>query len=135
MRVSPFFYASDSHRCLDRGPWVIAGQVEVVIRVRVDARRLVDAHMRVRARLAFELLHDLFQVVPVDVCVSAHPDEPSWPVAGLLGDHHGQERVFRDVERHAEEHVAGTLVQLAVEPVAAHMELEQAVAWRQCHPA
>lgn len=74
-------------------------------------------------------------MVPVDVGVSADPDEPSGPVAGLLGDHHGEERVFRDVERHAEEHVAGALVQLAVEPVAAHVELEQAVAWRQCHPA
>ena len=78
--------------------------------------------MRVRARLAFKL--DMFQVVPVDVGVSAHPDEPSWPVAGLLGDHHGQERVFRDVERHAEEHVAGTLVQLAAQAAVGHVELE-----------
>jgi hypothetical protein len=59
-------------------------------------------------------------------------------VAGLktrdLRDHRRQQGVARDVERHAEEHVGGALVELARQPSVRDVELEQAVAGRQRHP-
>ena len=50
-----------------------------------------------------------------------------------LRHHQRQQRIGRDVERHAEEHVAPALVELAAEPAVGDVELEQAMAWRQRH--
>ena len=72
-------------------------------------------------------------MVVVDVAVAAGPDEFARFQAGLLRDHHRQQRIRSDVERHPDEHVARTLVQLAAEPPVGHVELEQGVAGRQRH--
>ena len=44
-----------------------------------------------------------------------------------------QQRIGRDVERHAQEDVGGALVELAGQPAVGDIELEQAVAGRQRH--
>src|SRR3954468_19775303 len=58
-------------------------------------------------------------------------------LAGLeprdLRDHHGQQRIRRDVEWDAEEHVPAALVELAAEAPVRDVELEEAMARRQCH--
>ena len=65
--------------------------------------------------------------------VAERVDEVACAEPGHLGDHVGQERVRGDVERHAEEEVGGPLVQLAREPVARDVELEERMAWRERH--
>ncbi|GMA20152.1 hypothetical protein GCM10025862_21730 [Arsenicicoccus piscis] len=52
---------------------------------------------------------------------------------GLLRDHHGEQRVGRDVERHAEEDVGAALVELAGQPPVRDVELEHRVARWQRH--
>ena len=44
-----------------------------------------------------------------------------------------QQRVARDVERHAEREVGGALIELAIEPAIVDVELEQRVTRRQLH--
>ncbi len=89
--------------------------------------------------VAGELEFDLLLMVLVDVDVSAGPDELSDVESGLLGDHVRQQRVGRNVERDAEEHVCGTLIQLAGQLArrtvssGRHIELEESVARRQGH--
>jgi hypothetical protein len=48
-------------------------------------------------------------------------------------DHHGEQRVAGDVERHAEEQIRAALVELAAQFAAIDEELKQAVAGRQGH--
>ena len=72
-------------------------------------------------------------MVVVDVDVAAGPDEFAGFQPGLLGQHAGQQRVGGDVERHAQEHVRGPLVQLAGQLAVGDVELEERVAGRQRH--
>jgi predicted Zn-dependent protease len=51
-------------------------------------------------------------------------------LAAVLGHHHGEQCIARDVEGHAEEGVRTALVELAAEFALGHVELEQAVARR-----
>ena len=56
--------------------------------------------------VARELGVDLLQVIEVEVAVAAGPDEVADVEVALLRHHVRQQRVGRDVERHAEEDVA-----------------------------
>ena len=86
-----------------------------------------------RTRLAFKLLAGLRQVVQVQVRIAERVDEFARFQAGHPRDHHRQQRVRGDVERHAQKHVRAALVQLAREPSLGDVELEQHVARRQGH--
>ena len=62
-------------------------------------------------------------MVAVDVGIAGSVDEFPGLQPGHLGDHHGQERVGRDIERDAQEDVGAALVQLAGELAVRHVEL------------
>jgi len=85
---------------------------------------LPDADLRIRVRRTAQLFQHLVDVVVVDVAVAAGPNEFAGLESRLLGHHEGEQRIGGDVERHAEEHVAGTLVQLAAQAAVGHVELE-----------
>ena len=55
--------------------------------------------------------------------------------AAHLRHHHGQQRVAGDIERHAEEDVGATLIELAGELAIGDIELEEGMAGRQRHLA
>jgi hypothetical protein len=84
-------------------------------------------------RLRGELLVDLVEVVEVQVAVAAGPDEVADAEVALLREHVRQQRVARDVERHAEEKIGAALVELAGKSSAGDVELEERVARRQLH--
>ena len=65
--------------------------------------------------------------------IAERMDEVARLQPGHLRHHHGQQRIGSDVEGHAEEDIARTLVELAREPAFRDIELEQAVAGRQRH--
>ena len=73
----------------------------------------VNADMRIRIWIAAQLLQNLIDVIVVHMSVATRPHELPRLQPGLLGNHQRQQRIGRNIERHAEEHVAGTLVQLA----------------------
>ena len=77
--------------------------------------RRVEPQRRQRPRVAGQLQPGLVEVVGVEVRVAERVHEVADLEPGHLGDHVGQQRVGRDVERHAEEHVGGALVELAGE--------------------
>ncbi len=53
--------------------------------------------------------------------------------AANLGNHHGQKRIGRNIERNTQEGISAALVKLATELAVGHIELEEAVAGRQRH--
>ena len=65
--------------------------------------------------------------------VATGPDEIADLQIALLRHHMHQQRVAGDVERQAEEYVAGALIQLAGELAVSDVELEKGVARRQGH--
>ena len=92
---------------------LVADDLEVLILVVEQGIGLTDLDGRVRVGLAAQLLKELVDVDDINLSVAACPDEFARLEPGLLRHHHGEQRVGGDIERHAEEHVAGTLVQLA----------------------
>src|ERR1700682_1033679 len=80
-----------------------------------------------------ELQPRLFEMREIKMRVAERVHEFAGHETRDLRDHLGQERVGGDVERHAEEHVARALIELAGEPPIAHPELEQAMAGRERH--
>ena len=72
-------------------------------------------------------------MVRVDVAVAAGPDEVAEAEVAAVRDHLREQRVARDVERHAEEQVGRALVELAAQLAVGHVELEQRVAGHQRH--
>lgn len=75
----------------------------------------------------------LFEVVGVKVEVTKGVDEFARFQAGYMGDHHCQERIRGDVERHAKKQVGAPLVQLAAQPVVLDEKLEHGMARWQRH--
>ena len=69
-------------------------------------------------------------MVRIEVSVAQTMNE----IAGLevrhLRHHHGQQRIGRDVEGHAEKHVRRTLIELARQLAVCDVELKQAMAGR-----
>ncbi len=63
--------------------------------------------------LAFELQPYLVQMVLVDVYVTEGENELAGRQSSHLGDHHGEERVGRNVERNSQKQIGTPLVQLA----------------------
>lgn len=106
---------------------------ELVVEDRVGCP--TDLKLRVRVRHSRELLPHLLFVVAVDVAVTTCPYKITRFEAGLLGDHNGQHRIGRNVERHAYEHIGASLVQLARQFPVCHVELEERVTGRKCHAA
>lgn len=105
---------SDSDGSFDCRPRVIAFKGEVLVTETEDVLYFrIDLHYRQGARFARKLEGDLFEMILVDVGVTGCMDEFSRLQAAYLGYHHGQKSIGSDVERHPEEHIGASLVQLA----------------------
>ena len=110
---------------------IVAKEVETLVgKVEDVIDRRVNRHRRQFPRRALQLQACLVEMVAVEMRVAEGMDE----LAGLQPadprDHHRQQRVGRDIERHAQEHVGGTLVHLQGQLVIRHVELEEVVAGR-----
>ena len=115
-------------------PGVVAFELEVVVLVVEDALHLgVEHHARQWTWLAAELLMHLVHMVEVDVRVAEGVDKLPWLQACDVSHHHAQQRVARDVERHAQEQVGAALIELQTQFAVGDIELEDGVAWRQLH--
>ncbi len=113
---------------------VVVGEGEIGVVEPEDVLHVrVDVHLGQRSRLARELQLHLLEMVTVDMCVAEGVDEIAVFEAAHLCYHHRQQCVRRYVERHAEEDVGGTLVELTRESAVGHVELEKYVTGRQGH--
>lgn len=96
-----------SHGHLDTVEWVISCEFEVIKRKVIDILDFaLDGKYGERARCAFELHFERFHVIRVHVRVSERVHEFTGLEAADVRDHHGQQTVTRDVERHAQAKVA-----------------------------
>ena len=83
--------------------------------------------------LSAELLVRLLQVVQIKVCIAKRVDEFTRLQTHHVGHHVSKQRIRRDVERHTQEDVRRTLVELARKTALGDPELKETVAWRQRH--
>ena len=90
-------------------------------------------HCGQRPRVASELQLHLLKVIVIYVQIAESVDELAQLQMADLRNHHCQERIRRNVERHAQKGVGTALVELARQAAVAHVELEQSVAGRQRH--
>ena len=88
---------------------------------------------RQRIGPARELLARLVEMIQIEMRIAESVDELARLQTGHLRHHHREQRIGRDVERHAEEDIGRALIELAGELAVADIELEQAVARRQRH--
>src|SRR5262249_23524778 len=86
-----------------------------------------------RQRWARQLQVGLRQVVEVEVTIATGPDELPGDEIALLCDEVREQRVARDVERHAEEHIGTALIDLAGQASGGHVELKERVARHEPH--
>jgi hypothetical protein len=113
---------------------IVANQFKILELEFVDFfHRRIQFHLRQRTRLARELQLRLLDVVLVEMQIAEGVDEIAGLQAADLRDHQREQRVTRDVERHAQENIRAALVKLAAEFAIAHVKLEQRVARRQRH--
>lgn len=75
----------------------------------------LDLQLGERPGLALQLLPERVDVVEVDVRVAHDVGETARHHVADVGEHVRQQRVAGDIERDAQAHIAGTLVQLAVQ--------------------
>src|SRR5688572_4182744 len=101
---------------------LVALYFEILIFVGVDrAGHALDPKPRKRARLASQLKPRLVEMVGIEMAVATGPHERSRLQPALLCEHVGQERIGCDVERHAQEDVGASLVELEVKLPARHL--------------
>src|SRR5689334_14631396 len=90
----------------------------------VEKRRLrPNPQPRERIRLAAQLLAHLLYVVVVDVAVAAGPDELAHLQADLRGDEMGEQGITGEIERHTQEQIRTSLIELAGKAAAGDVEL------------
>src|SRR5665213_444587 len=130
--LTPLFSYRD--RSLDVRMRVVAFEREVFVAERENVLHLrIDLHHRQRPGWARQLQPGLLEMVGIKVSVAERVHEVARLEAGHLRHHHRQQCVGRDIEGHAEEHVRGTLIELARQFAAGDVKLKQAVARRQRH--
>src|SRR5690606_11446138 len=127
--------ASNGDRRLDRRVRVVVDDLEVLVPILEYRRRPpLDHELREPPRLTGELQIRLLEMIQVKMAVAPGPDELARLEVALLCEHVRQERVRRDIERHAEEHVGASLIELARQTAVRDVELEERVTRRQRHP-
>lgn len=84
-------------------------------------------------RCPTDLQFGLFQVVEVKMGVSKGVDKHPRFESANLRHHVGEKGVGCDVERHAEEHVCTSLIQLTIQPTVGDMELKKGMARHEGH--
>ena len=98
-------------RRLDAGMWIVADDLKIFEFEIIDRIDLpFDHQFRKRLWFAGKDEVDLFEVVVVDVAVSARPDELAWLKSHDMRDHLRQQRVRGDIERNAEKGIATALI-------------------------
>src|SRR5207247_3584775 len=80
-----------------------------------------------------ELQLCLFKMIGIEVQVTKSVNERARLQIANLRDHQRQQRIRRNVERHAEKQIGAALIKLAAQFAVLREELEQRVARRQCH--
>ena len=111
---------------------VVAFEREVFEAKREEVLRVgIDLQLGELPRRACELQLRLLEVVLVEMRVTERVHELARAKPAHVRDHHRQQRVARDVERHAEEHVRATLIELTRQLTVLHVELEERVARRE----
>src|SRR5438034_6934247 len=105
--------------------------------------RRIQFHPGQRSATAGKLLACLLKMVVVKMQITERMNEIAWRKIDDLRHHHREQRVRRDVERHAEKQIGATLIQLATQfaslfatgriRLGGHVKLEEHVTWWECH--
>src|SRR5215469_12984663 len=98
----------------DRGMRVVTDEFEIF---ELEVVNVFDSpiqfHSRQRPAIACKLFARLLQMIVVEMQIAKRVDEIARRKINRLGDHHREERVACDVERHTKEKITAALVKLA----------------------
>src|SRR5438876_545847 len=104
----------DCDRSFDRRVRVVINQFEIFeFEVADVVDRRIQFHSRQRTILTGQLFARLVEMVVVKVQIAKGVNEIARHKIDNVCHHHRQERIRRDIERHAEKQIAATLVELA----------------------
>src|ERR1041385_8825832 len=124
----------DRDRRFDRRMRLVAEELEVFEREVADIfDPRIQFHPRQRPALASQLFARPVEVVVVKMQVAKRMHEIARRKIYNLRDHHREQRVTGDVERHTEKQIAAALIELAAQLAIVRVKLEEHVAWRQRH--
>ena len=102
------------YRCRDTWIRIIIYEFEILVLEIEDALHIrIYLHLRELARLAGELQGHLLEVICINMGITGSVNEFSRLQTAYLCDHHGQESIGSDIERHTEEHIRTALIKLA----------------------
>ena len=114
--------------------WVVVFEGEVFVLEVEDALHVwVDSHLWQWAWLTCELQLGLLDMVEIEMGVACGVDKITCLESCDLCYHHEKQGLGCDVERHSEECVGTSLIELEAESSVCHIELEEDVAWREIH--
>ena len=113
----------------------IASDQEILIGIAVNRAWFSRQNKaRQRLRLARQLQPRLIHMVGIKMAITARPDELPHFQSRLLRQHMSEQRIGRNVERHAEKHICTTLIKLQRQLPIADPCLKQTVARGESHP-
>ena len=122
---------SDGYIRLDMWPSIVVFQFEIFkMEVENVLYIRIQFHRGERARSSRELQARLFQMVEIEMRVARSVNEVASAESAYLR-HHLQEKCIRsNVERHSQERVGRTLIELERQAAISHVELKEHVAGR-----
>ena len=92
---------------------IVVGQGEILeLEIMNVFHRRIELHARKRTKLAGKLRARLFEMILVKVQIAEGVNEFAGAQIADLRDHHREQGVGSDVERHAEEQIGAPLIEL-----------------------
>lgn len=114
------------------GVVILKGEI-LVFKIENGFNLGIDYHTWQSSWLPAKLKFNLLKMVKVDMGIAKGVDKFSGLQACGLRHHHGEQCVRSNVERNAKKNVGAALIELAREFSVGHVELEQGMAWGECH--
>src|SRR5215467_1465994 len=113
---------------------IVVDQFKIgVIKIKDGRDRGVDPHLRQRKRYAGELQARLVDMIRIQMSVAKCVNKVARLKTTNLRNHHREQRVRSDVERHPQKYVRRSLIELARQLSVGNIELKQQMAGRKGH--
>ena len=129
LHINPFLY---SHKYK-----VFVHVIFDIVRLFRNAHLLIISssfsHRREWSRSALQLLSQRCLMVHIHVCIANYMNELTWLVTRDVRQQNRQQRIGRDVERHAQTHIRRPLVHLTRQVPILHIKLGHHMTRRQSH--
>src|SRR5690554_555019 len=123
--------ASYGHRCRNMRVGLVIHNLEIIKPIiKYTLGTPFDMQPWQRQRLTCKLQPCLFQMITVQMRITASPDELARLQVALLRDHLSQQRIGGNIERYTQKSIRRALIKLARQPTIRHIKLKQRMTGR-----